>query len=156
MDNNQVESVEEIINNESPNTTQEDSHVVNKKNKQRRVKRIILSLFIISLFFIVTTIYSQYQVYSLKKLGIIKVLPASGVPSTTEQIIKAVSRHILLPDTIPQVAAVQDAKKLSTSQTFFKDAINGDVVLVYKTVIIIYRPSQDIVVAMGDIPEEIK
>lgn len=126
------------------------SHV--KKAKQKRVKKIVLSLFVISIFFFMTTIYSQYKVYKLSKFENIKANLLKGeIPSNPQQIIEAVSRHILLPTSTPQIAAVQDANKLITAQTFFKDALNGDIVLVYESTIVIYRPSKDIVVAVGDI-----
>lgn len=122
-----------------------------KKNKQKRMRKIILSLFGVSVFFILTTIYSQYQVYVLKKLENVNNIINSEVPVTPNQIIEAVSRHILLPDTIPQIAAIEDAKKLSTTQDFFRNALNGDVVIVYETTIIVYRPSQDLLIAVGDV-----
>lgn len=131
--------------------SQEEKHSQIKKNKQKRLKKIVFSLFGFAIFFFLTTVYSQYQVYVLKKLAVAEELANPEIPSTPNQIVEAVSRHIILPDTIPQIASIQDAKKLSTTQAFFKDAVNGDVVLVYETTIIIYRPTQDILVAVGDI-----
>lgn len=126
------------------------SHI--KKAKQKRVKKIVLSLIVMSVFFFITTIYSQYKVYKLSEFENAKADLLKGeIPNNPKQIIEAVSRHILLPTSIPQVAAVQDANKLSTSQAFFKEALNGDVVLVYENTIVIYRPSKDIIVAVGDI-----
>lgn len=122
-----------------------------RKIRQRRIRRIVLILLGATIFFFLTTMYSQYQVYILKKLEAANALAHPEVPTTPNQIVEAVSRHIVLPDSVPQIAAVQDAKKLSTSQTFFKNAVNGDVVLVYDTTIILYRPAQDIIVAVGDV-----
>ena len=122
-----------------------------KKNRQRRLRKVIISLLCAVLFFALTTAYSQYQVYVLEKLSAVNDVEHPSVPTTPDQIVEAVSKHIILPDTVPQIAAVQDAKKLSTSQTFFQNAENGDVVLVYTTAIYLYRPSQDILVAVGDI-----
>ena len=131
--------------------TNEDHLSLLRKQKQRKLKRIILGLFSVSIFFIIVTIYSQYEVYVLKKLVASNDIASSEIPTTPNQIIEAVSRHIVLPDTVPQIAAVQDAKKLSTSQTFFENAENGDVVLVYESTIFLYRPSKDILIAIGDI-----
>lgn len=130
---------------------QEEKRSEAKKLRQKRLKKIILSLLSIAIFFFLTTVYSQYQVYILKKLEASNAIMHPDVPTTPNQIVEAVAKHILLPDTVPQIASIQDAKKLSTSQAFFKDAVNGDVVLVYQTLIIIYRPTQDILVAVGDI-----
>lgn len=142
--------IEQVNDNKNVDT----SHI--KKAKQKRVKKIVLSLIVISIFFFITTIYSQYKVYKLSKFENAKSdLLKGGTPNNPQQIIEAVSRHILLPTSTPQIAAVQDANKLSNSQAFFKDALNGDVVLVYETTIIIYRPSKDIVVAVGDIGGEV-
>jgi hypothetical protein len=58
---------------------------------------------------------------------------------------------MMLPTTTPQVAMVEDSVKLQASQPFFKDVLNGDVVLMYKTTIIVYRPSRDVIVSVGDI-----
>ncbi len=134
----------------SPNSHEDHQNHL-KRIRHKRLKKIILSLFSVSIFFFLTTLYSQYQVYVLKKLDMAHGVSQEDIATTPNQIVEAVSRHILLPDTTPQIAAVQDAQKLSTSQVFFKDAVNGDVVLVYETLIIVYRPSQDIVVAVGDI-----
>lgn len=147
MNNTQTERVEV----ETVSSDMLDSKVHIKKAKQNKIKKIVISLFLIAVFFILTTMYSQYQVYVLKKSETNKELANSKVPVTPSEIVESVSHHILLPKATPQIAAVQDAKKLSTSQTFFKDAINGDIVLVYEKTIIIYRPSKDIVVAVGDI-----
>lgn len=127
-----------------------------RKLKQKRLKKVILSLLGVAIFFFLTTMYSQYQVYVLKGLESDNILKNPEVPETPNQIVEAVSHHILLPDTVPQIAAIQDAKKLSTSQAFFKDSLNGDVVLVYETTIIIYRPSLDVLVAVGDVTGTLK
>ncbi len=139
---------------EQVNTDQTTEHAIisqNKKNKQKRIKRIVLSLITLSVFFFLTTVFSQYQLYTFKKTKINQVLVNGKVSTSPEQIIEAVSHHILLPTSTPQIAAVQDAEKLSGAQAFFKGTSNGDVVLVYETMVVIYRPSEDIVVAVGDI-----
>lgn len=136
---------------ETTQIVRDEKNIQTKKTKQKRLKKVIFSLLSISIFFFLTTAYSQYQVHILKKLAAAEELAHPEIPTTPNQIVEAVSRHILLPDTVPQIASIQDAKKLSTTQAFFKDAINGDVVLVYETAIIIYRPAQDILVAVGDV-----
>lgn len=122
-----------------------------RKRKQKRLKKVVVSLFSISLFFFLTTVFSQYQVYRLNNLLAYDGIDHPVVPVTPNQIVAAVAKHMLLPDTVPQIASIQDAKKLSTSQDFFKNAVNGDVVLVYETTIIVYRPSQDIIVVVGNV-----
>lgn len=145
-----METINTDIAREEVSSLNEEKQTHFKKLKQKRV-RITLSLLGLSIFFFLTTIYSQYQVHVEKKLAEAYDLSHPEVPSTPDQIIEALSKHILLPDTIPQIATVQDAKKLSTSQTFFKNASNGDVVVVYDIMIILYRPSQNLVIAVGDL-----
>lgn len=54
-------------------------------------------------------------------------------PAKSDQIIQQVGRIYQLPSgEAPTVAQIQDKTKL-TSQAFFKDAQNGDYVLVYKS-----------------------
>ena len=122
-----------------------------RKTKQKKVRRLVMILLGTTIFFTLTTVYSVYEIYVLKKLAAAETLLHPDVPVTPTQIMDAISHHIILPTGTPQIATVQDAKKLNTSQAFFKDAINGDVVLVYDTMIILYRPSKDIIVAVGDI-----
>ena len=122
-----------------------------KKGRQKRVRRIVTLFFGLSIFFFITTVYFGYETYRLTKAGAVNMKVKQGIPTTPVEIINAVSRHMMLPDSSPQIATVQDAKKLSTSQTFFKNAENGDVVIVFDTMIIVYRPALDIIVAVGDI-----
>lgn len=119
--------------------------------KQKRLKRIILSLFFVSILFFITTLYSQYKIYTLKKIIINSSLNNKELPVTPEEIIRSLSKHILLPSSIPKIATVEDAKKLNSSQPFFENAENGDVVIVYETEILLYRPSKDILIAVGDV-----
>lgn len=129
----------------------EDKQLYARRMKQKRLKKVMFSLFGIAIFFFLTTVYSQYQVYILKKLEAVNEITHPVVPVTPNQIVEAVSKHILLPDTIPQIATVEDAQALSKSKEFFKDVLNGDAVLVYETMIIVYRPSLDIIIAVGDV-----
>ena len=128
----------------------------NKKNKYRRIRKIVASFMGLALLFFVTTLYSQYQIFVLKN----KATSTSFSQLQTNElrdplkVIEAVSRHMILPTTTPQVAAVEDSVRLSSSQPFFKDVLNGDVVLMYKAMIIVYRPSKDIIVTVGDIRGE--
>ena len=145
MNETQTESIEEKM----PSHDEKQSHI--RKNKQKRIQKIVLGLLSVSIFFILTTVYSQYQVHVLKKLSAANEITHPDVPVTPNQIIEALARHMILPDTAPQIASVEDSKKLVASQPFFKDVVNGDVVVVYDTEIIVYRPSQDIIVAVGSV-----
>lgn len=68
---------------------------------------------------------------------------APPVPKTVSDLIGTVARHTVLPPgETPDIATVHDVSKL-TDQAFFKDAHNGDKVLIYPQTgeAILYRPS---------------
>lgn len=68
-----------------------------------------------------------------------------------EQIVAKVSRLMLVPkDEQPTIATVSDAKKLKDQQ-FFKNAKNGDKVLIYQKTktAIIYDPKADKIITVG-------
>lgn len=124
-----------------------------KKRQQQKLKTIFSSLVGVIALLILFLAYSQYKLHALSMDE--KSLPALGVTvtaSTTPQdIIRMLGKHILLPEGDPQIAEVKDVEKLRDKQAFFKNAENGDIVVLYSTTIFIYRPSRDIVVASGDI-----
>lgn len=136
--------------------SQDQKNALHKKVRQNKTKRVISLLLGIIIFFILTTLFSQYQVYVLQKIATAKEESHPDVPVTNDDIIKAVSRHVKLPEGTPQVAEVKDAAKLVNSQAFFKDAVNGDVVVVYQDLIILYRPTEDILINVGTIEGPLK
>ncbi len=141
----------ETTNNEINNGVHTEESSSLKKQKQRRLKRVILFLFGTSIFFGLTTVYFAYQKYALNKLMVAEELNHPDVPVSANQILDAVSKLMMLPDTVPQIAEVQDAAKIKNTQEFFKDIQNGDSVIVYETMIIVYRPSSNIIVAVGNV-----
>lgn len=124
--------------------------IESRKGKQKRLKIIFCGLSIAVVALLASTLYSQYKLHNLTQAESEKgTLPVSL--QTGEDVIKALSRHILLPKDTPQIAEIKDASKLRETQSFFKDTQNGDIVALYQTTIFIYRPSLDIVVAAGDV-----
>lgn len=124
-----------------------------RKGKQKQLRRFIGGMITLVVVLALGFGYSQYKLYTLSKeeLATGAVSLASSTPKTPEEILKAVGRHILLPEGSPQIAEVQDVEKLRETQAFFRNARNGDIVIVYPFTIFIYRPADDIVVASGDI-----
>ena len=124
-----------------------------KKRQQQKLKTIFSSLVGVIALLILFLAYSQYKLHVLSLDE--KSTPTLGVTvtaSTTPQdIIRMLGKHILLPEGDPQIAEVRDVEKLRDKQAFFKNAENGDIIVLYETTIFIYRPSKDIVVASGDI-----
>jgi hypothetical protein len=127
-------------------TQNQEQIIIKRKARQRRVYAIILFLLGASLFLLFTTLYSQYEVYTLKKIQSVK----EKIPTTTDEYITALSRHTLIPEGTPQVASIKDVERLKSTQPFFKDAMNGDVIIVIGSRLIIYRPNEDVIVGMGD------
>jgi cell division protein FtsL len=131
-----------------------------RKQKQKRQKVVLFGLLGLVVVFALLFGYSQYKLYVLSKEETIVTSNISdqaaesaiiNASSTPEQVINALGKHILLPTGTPQIAQIQDITKLKESQAFFKDAQNGDIVVVYETMIYIYRPDKDILIATSDI-----
>jgi hypothetical protein len=122
--------------------------ILSKKRSHKKAQLIISSLLGIIIFFFVTTVYyySKYQDLLSQKEE--QVAPSLA---TEDGVIDTVGKHISLPFGKPSIAQVNDASKLKDTQYFFKDVANGDIVLVYPTAIILYRPSLDKLIAVGDI-----
>ncbi len=71
-------------------------------------------------------------------------------PEQVKTLIATVGEYVVLPEGIDpgevKVAAVQDAAMLMKSSSFFKDAQNGDQLLIFPTKLVLFRPSQNKVV----------
>jgi hypothetical protein len=127
-----------------------------RKEKQKKVKSLFVALVILVVVLGALFGYSQYKLYILSNAEQVTVpqndtQAVRTVPKSGEEVLAALKKHILVPPGNPQIAEVQDVAKLKETQAFFKDAQNGDVVIVYETMIFIYRPIADIVVAASDI-----
>lgn len=68
--------------------------------------------------------------------------------------VKAVGKHMMLPEgEAPVAAKIVDIDELLKTQSFYRGAINGDILLIYQTAAkaIIYSPSRDLLVNVGPI-----
>ena len=67
-----------------------------------------------------------------------------------EKLVGVVGKHVVLPEPLDisqvQVAAVQDAEKLKPVSQFFKDAQNGDQLIIFPTKLVLFRPSENKIV----------
>lgn len=122
-----------------------------RKLRQRKLKLILGGLLTLVVVLGIVAAYSQYKLHTLTADELLVDIPKEKQPRTGEEIMKALGRHVVLPEGNPQIAEVQDAGRLKTSQAFFENAENGDVVVVYDSIIYLYRPSKDIVVSSGEI-----
>lgn len=67
-------------------------------------------------------------------------------------LLSKVSKHIKLPqDEKPTIATIQDVQILQSQQPFFKDAKNGDRLILYSNKAIIYSEKENILVNVGPI-----
>lgn len=71
--------------------------------------------------------------------------------ATTKRLVKKISKFMVLPAGLPTLATVTDKTKLNT-QPFFKDAENGDKVLIYpeSQKVILFRPSKGKIIEVAN------
>ena len=89
----------------------------------------------------------SYNYYIVIKSNKEKVINQSDL-------ISKVSKLVILPTgEDPAVATINDAASLIKEQVFYKNAINGDIVLVYQKAAkaIVYSPSRNIIVNVGPV-----
>ncbi|GMU74276.1 MAG: hypothetical protein AMXMBFR44_4730 [Candidatus Campbellbacteria bacterium] len=70
-----------------------------------------------------------------------------------QEIIQMVGRHIQLPDEMPEVGVVTDIEILRSTQPFYANAENGNVLLLYPSIsrAILFDPDQDVIINVGPI-----
>lgn len=74
------------------------------------------------------------------------------IATSTEDVIAAVGKLIILPAGQPEMAIIDDTvDTMKISEPFLKDAIPGDRILVYPDRAIIYRPRQNIIVNVSSV-----
>ena len=95
-------------------------------------------------------IYSQYELYKLKD----PAYQQKVAQAQTQSVIDNVSKLMILPKENPQIVVVQDIEKLRPLQPFFKDAENGDFVLVYSSVAVVYSSTKNKIVNVGPVTRD--
>lgn len=119
-----------------------------KAPKKKRMGKIIFTL--IFLATLGGLVYSQYELYKLKDPAYQQKIADNEI----QKIVSKVSKLILLPEESPQIVIVQDVEKLRPLQPFFKDAENGDYVLVYQNLALIYSESKNKLINVGPVTRE--
>ncbi|PIT88656.1 MAG: hypothetical protein COU29_02705 [Candidatus Magasanikbacteria bacterium CG10_big_fil_rev_8_21_14_0_10_36_32] len=82
---------------------------------------------------------------------------AQVIQKETGNLLERLGRHMFLPvDEKPVVASIVDAKVLAQSNAFYKNAQNGDKIIVYvnSQLAIIYNPIADKIVNVGPLIDE--
>lgn len=124
----------------------EEGKTKSKKGKGAFVGKLVLLLVFVALT-AGGTVYAIQQKPEL--LGLSK--GQEIVQAEVDMLLEELGKLINLPsDESPTVATVSDASKL-TEQSFFKNAQNGDKVVIYTTArkAILYRPSEKRIVEVG-------
>ncbi len=121
------------------------------KTKSKKGKGAFLGKFILLVIFVALsaggTVYAIQQKPEL--LGLSR--GQEQVQAEVDQLLGDLGKLISLPtDEQPTVATVSDASKLK-EQSFFKNAQNGDKVVIYTTArkAILYRPAENRIVEVG-------
>jgi hypothetical protein len=85
-------------------------------------------------------------------LGLAK--PETAPQEEIEDIVEKVSKLMIIPSETPQLATLTNLEGVQNQQ-FFRNALAGDKVLVFKNAkrAIIYRPSEDLIVEVGVVRE---
>jgi hypothetical protein len=81
----------------------------------------------------------------------------NSISAQEQNILNAVSQKIKLPtQENPQIILITDSQYIRNNQPFFAQAENGDVMIVYSSYLVLYRPSEDRVVNSGPVikPQE--
>lgn len=113
----------------------------------------LLSLLLIAAFAILAYVNYTKRVQlasELKKLSVqMEQLQTGNSPqniAAAKEIVDKVRKHIVIPTAIePTVATIVDVETLKSRNEFYKDAKNGDNLIVTPTRAILYDPDRDII-----------
>ncbi|MGB0756888.1 MAG: hypothetical protein ACPGO5_00350 [Patescibacteria group bacterium] len=106
-------------------------------------KRLSVILFIFVAIFAGFTIWRSLQQSTDQEF----IQPYSE--ADIESLLQTISERIDLPDEVPLIAKVENAAALKVDQPFYDDVQNGDIVLLFATKAVIYRPDEDIIINVG-------
>lgn len=97
--------------------------------------------------------YSQYRIYKMNSPAFQKEL----AEKRTNELVGEVSKLMELPEETPQIATVEDANKLRETQPeFFRKAENGDAVLIYSQIAILYSGTKHKIMNVGPIIQDVQ
>lgn len=116
------------------------------------MKKILVGL----VFFVLVIFVSGVVVFLYRKNEFSNVLNKSVDRGEPSVVLKKLGEHMLLPSATPNIGTVVEIQKLREKSAFFKDAKNGDIVVIYDDRAIIYDEKQDKIVNVGMIPKASK
>lgn len=124
------------------------SDVENKKESNGRVRAIVIFLCIIVVVLLTASGYFYWQYHTSQQM---LKNPSAALQNEAEELVNKVSKLMILPkDDQPTIATVADIKKLQ-GQVFFKNAKNGDKVLIYSKTkkAILYDPTANKIIEVA-------
>ncbi len=109
-----------------------------------------LAIGVIILVVITAAVLKVKDVFSEKLPTPAATTDVRKTPSTTQELIEAVSRHLSINTSEqPTVATVQDVETLKKQNpSFYQEAQNGDRVLVWSDKVVLYSTSRDVILAV--------
>jgi len=107
----------------------------------RKVKSYkFIAVLLAAMFFIVASLYlgEKKKVKNLKNIANVEI----------EEMVSTVGQLIILPEDLkPNIATVENVDKLREKESnFYKNAENGDKLLIYPDQVILYNPKRNIIV----------
>ena len=128
--------------------------VFDSPQKKLTFKKIVLGLLV--LFFLLALFFGKGYFNAKQEIVRLQTPEAQEQAKQAEVdlLLEAVSKHMILPENeVPIAAEITDRDSLAAEQNFYKNAQNGDQLLVYiqNQQAIIYSPSRDIIVNVGPI-----
>ena len=131
-----------------PKNTNEKAESIKKPQPRRNTGKWIL--IIITIASLAIAGYSSYQLKKMKD----PVFQQKLADRQSKKITTAVGRLMQLPEGVPQIATVSDVETLKKAQPFFENALNGDQVLVFTKLAILYRPSTNKIINVAPVNRE--
>ncbi len=121
-------------------------------NKAGRLGKIIVVLLFIVLVGACVWLFINYNNAQKQVDYFSNLTPEEMNEKATNELLEKVGKLIVLPnDQEPIVSTIQDIDELAKDQPFFKDAQNGDKVIVYKDRAIIYSLTKNILINVGPV-----
>jgi hypothetical protein len=118
------------------------THITGRVRRVRQLN-IILILVLVG----TAVLFGSLYFHARAELG---KSPTTNAVEEANTLIKKISEHMVMPNERPTIATVDNTKKLA-NQAFFKNARNGDKVLMYtqSKKAILYRPSDDKIIEIA-------
>ena len=126
-----------------------------KGSGKKKVKVVTVLLVVIILILVGLSAFLYYQV-RMNQLELSKVKDPQYLQQLQQDSVQAtkdkVSKLIVLPEGDPTVATITDAEALKKDNPeFYKDAQNGDTLLIFQKKAILYRESTNIIVNVAPV-----